>query len=75
LFDAGGRKEIAMIRTIQIGSCVSVQGLLVKLLDNGKMIVRVGERLFEGVPVGQSVPLPVRTHDDASRRRPVLQDV
>jgi len=30
---------------------VSVQGLLVRHLENGRMIVRVGERLYEGVPV------------------------
>ena len=40
-----------MLRTIVVGSCVSVQGLLVRQLENGRMIVRVGERLYEGVPV------------------------
>lgn len=40
-----------MLRTIIVGSCVSVQGLLVRQLENGRMIVRVGERLYEGVPV------------------------
>jgi hypothetical protein len=44
---------IRMLRTIQIGSCVSVQGLLVKQLDNGRVIVRVGDRTFEGVPVAK----------------------
>ena len=42
---------IRMLRTIQIGSCVSVQGLLVKQLDNGKVVIRVGDRIYEGVPV------------------------
>jgi len=42
-----------MLRTIQIGSCVSVQGLLVKQLDNGRVVIRVGERTYEGVPVAK----------------------
>ncbi len=40
-----------MLKTIIVGSCVSVQGLLVRQLENGRMVVRVGERLYEGVPV------------------------
>jgi hypothetical protein len=44
-----------MIRTIVIGSCVSVQGLFVRALDNGRIVVSVGNTLFEGLPVsGQS---------------------
>ncbi|EET46505.1 hypothetical protein [Thalassobium sp. R2A62] len=40
-----------MVRTITLGSCVSVQGILVRTLDNGKLVVRVGERIFTGAPV------------------------
>lgn len=40
-----------MLQTIAIGSCVSVQGLLVKQLNDGRVIVRVGERTYEGKPV------------------------
>ena len=40
-----------MMKTITVGSCVSVQGLFEAQLDNGKMVVRVGERLFTGTPV------------------------
>lgn len=43
--------RIGMLRTIVLGSCVSVQGTFERLLDNGKIQVRVGDRLFEGVPV------------------------
>ncbi len=39
-----------MLRTIIIGSCVSVQGLLVKKLGNGRIMIRVGDRLYEGRP-------------------------
>lgn len=40
-----------MLQTISIGSCVSVQGLLVKNLENGRVVVRVGKRIYEGKPV------------------------
>lgn len=40
-----------MLRTIMVGSCVSVQGILVRTLANGKVVVSVGERTFEGKPV------------------------
>jgi hypothetical protein len=40
-----------MLRTITLGSCVSVQGIFERQLDNGKILVRVGERVFEGFPI------------------------
>ncbi len=40
-----------MMRTITLGSCVSVQGSFVRKLHNGKIVVRVGEKTFEGLPV------------------------
>jgi hypothetical protein len=40
-----------MLRTIILGSCVSVQGTFIKQLADGKIIVKVGERLFKGMPV------------------------
>ena len=40
-----------MVKTIRIGSCVSVQGIYVKALENGKIAVQVGERVFQGYPV------------------------
>ncbi len=43
-----------MLRTITLGSCVSVQGLLVKQLDNGKIVIRVGNRIYEGLPVNRA---------------------
>ena len=42
-----------MLRTIVIGSCVSVQGVFVRHLSNGRILVRVGQKLYEGSPVGQ----------------------
>ncbi|WP_341212640.1 hypothetical protein [uncultured Limimaricola sp.] len=44
-----------MLQTILIGSCISVQGLLVKQLANGRMLIRVGERLYEGRPANGGV--------------------
>ena len=40
-----------MLRTIVIGSCVSVQGTFVRTLENGLIAVRVGNKVFTGAPV------------------------
>ena len=40
-----------MIRTILLGSCVSVQGRFVQALEDGRIAVMVGKRLFYGKPV------------------------
>lgn len=40
-----------MIRTISIGSYISIQGLFEGAVANGNILVRVGNRLFEGKPV------------------------
>jgi hypothetical protein len=40
-----------MIKTIVLGSCVSVQGTFVKTLANGFIVVRVGQTEFSGRPV------------------------
>jgi hypothetical protein len=40
-----------MIRTIVIGSCVSVQGVFVRALGDGRIAVRDGEKTFVGRPV------------------------
>ncbi len=43
-----------MIGTIAIGKYLSVQGLLVRMLDNGRIVVRVGDKVYEGLPVNPS---------------------
>lgn len=43
-----------MIQTIVLGSCVSVQGAFVGQRPDGRIIVRVGDRLFEGRPVNKA---------------------
>lgn len=43
-----------MLQTITIGSCVSVQGLLVRNLDDGRVVVRVGARTYEGLPIDKT---------------------
>lgn len=40
-----------MLRTITIGNHISVQGMFIGKLDNGKIMVRVGEKTFVGRPV------------------------
>lgn len=44
-----------MLRTIMIGTCISVQGTFVKALTNGRIAVQVGQTVFEGVPVASKV--------------------
>lgn len=44
-----------VIRTIILGSCVSVQGLFVRQLSDGTIAVKVGEKTFVGVPVAARV--------------------
>lgn len=40
-----------MIRTIQIGGYISVQGLFERMNPNGNIVVRVGKQTYEGKPV------------------------
>ncbi|GAB1479442.1 hypothetical protein MASR2M74_20060 [Paracoccaceae bacterium] len=42
-----------MLRTISVGSCVSVQGLLVAQLADGLIAVKVDDKTFVGRPVPQ----------------------
>ncbi|GAB1361287.1 hypothetical protein MASR1M32_05230 [Rhodobacter sp.] len=43
-----------MLRTISIGSCVSVQGIVVGQTTDGKLMVRVDEKTWVGTPVAQN---------------------
>jgi hypothetical protein len=40
-----------MLRTIKIGSSLLIQGIAVRLLPDGKLVVRVDDKLYTGVPV------------------------
>jgi hypothetical protein len=40
-----------MLRTITVGSCVSIQGLVVGKMPDGKLIIRVDDRTYVGTPV------------------------
>ena len=44
-------ETVSMLKTIVLGSCVSVQGVLEKKLPDGRVTVRVGNRIFTGNPV------------------------
>ncbi|MFK7874528.1 MAG: hypothetical protein AB8B71_01945 [Paracoccaceae bacterium] len=43
-----------MLRTITIGSAISVQGTFVRSLPDGRIMVRVGASIFSGAPVNQA---------------------
>jgi hypothetical protein len=45
-----------MLRTIEVGSCMSVQGLVVRQMDDGRVVVRVGDRQYTGHPVNRPLP-------------------
>ena len=40
-----------MIRTISVGSYISIQGLFEGSTTDGNILVRVGNRTYEGKPV------------------------
>ena len=40
-----------MLRTISIGSCVSIQGLMVGQLADGKIKIVVEDKIYVGTPV------------------------
>ncbi|MEM7519573.1 MAG: hypothetical protein AAF307_00935 [Pseudomonadota bacterium] len=40
-----------MLRTITLGTCVSVQGIFVKDLSDGRVSVKVDETVYSGTPV------------------------
>lgn len=42
-----------MLKTLTIGSCVSVQGRFVRSLADGRIVVAVGDKHFTGYPTGQ----------------------
>lgn len=43
-----------MLRTIMIGSCVSVQGTFVRELGGGRILIRVGNIFYSGIPVDKA---------------------
>ena len=45
-----------MLRTIQIGTCMSVQGLFVCQLDDGRLVIRVDHKVYVGTPVDRPLP-------------------
>jgi hypothetical protein len=40
-----------MMRSISLGKYISIQGLFVRDTSAGKIVVRVGEKTFEGKPI------------------------
>lgn len=61
----------AMLRTIRLSSCISVQGEMVEVLQDGTILVRDGKTLYRGRPVEMHdddipLPLPVRPRPEVS---------
>lgn len=40
-----------MLRTITIGTCVSVQGIFVKDMPDGRIAVKVDDTVYAGTPI------------------------
>ncbi|MGC3937962.1 hypothetical protein ACOTTU_09140 [Roseobacter sp. EG26] len=40
-----------MLRTITLGSAISIQGIYVRALPDGRIVVRVDDTSYTGVPV------------------------
>ena len=40
-----------MLRTITLGSCVSIQGTFVRAMPDGRIPVKVDNSIYSGVPV------------------------
>ncbi len=40
-----------MLRTITLGSCVSIQGTFVRAMPDGRIAVQVDNTIYSGVPV------------------------
>lgn len=40
-----------MLRTITLGTCVSVQGVFVKDLPDGQITIQVDDKVYSGRPV------------------------
>ena len=43
-----------MLRTITLGTAVMVQGVFVRALPSGQIVVRVGDQTFTGQPVKEA---------------------
>ncbi|MEM1021912.1 MAG: hypothetical protein AAGJ09_15620 [Pseudomonadota bacterium] len=42
---------MTVLKTITVGTCVSVQGIFVRALADGRIVVKVDEQTFAGRPV------------------------
>ncbi|RMF39506.1 MAG: hypothetical protein D6754_05280 [Alphaproteobacteria bacterium] len=59
-----------MLATIEIGTCVSVQGDLVGRLPDGRLSVMVGDRIFTG-----RAPNPTEDSPTSMRREDEMRSV
>lgn len=40
-----------MLKTITVGSCVSIEGQVIKNLPDGRVSIRVGDTVYSGKPI------------------------
>jgi hypothetical protein len=59
----------AMYRTIQLSSCISVQGEIVEALLDGTVLIRDGETIYRGRPI----ELRAETPPKARKLKPRLE--
>ncbi|WP_424932877.1 hypothetical protein [Amaricoccus macauensis] len=56
-----------MYQTIQLSSCVSVHGEFVEALKNGDVIVRDGDTVYRGRPIGKAARVQQRNYAEVKR--------
>lgn len=44
-----------MLRTISIGKYITAQGVFVKKLPNGQIVIRAGQKIITGLPISKRV--------------------
>lgn len=47
-----------MYQTIRLSSCVSVQGECVEVLNDGQVVIRVGQAEYRGTPIERCAKSP-----------------
>ena len=47
-------EDLTVLRTITIGSCVSIQGTFIRTLPDGRIAIRDGQKVYEGRPVSKA---------------------
>lgn len=54
-YQLGDTKGLIMLATIRISSHIQAQGILVKRLANGMIVIRAGQKVLTGRPISKRV--------------------